>query len=922
MKGADNIIPLFSWIVSQMSPVVEIDAITQVGDNWRIDTCNTYWLRKKKVITITGVDFTIEDFVINESITVSGPSIPVGTWFQITAPEFRHGSRRKVNAERDEQTDVTNEFVYLPIPIVRENRQYDSEVVYTAQVKPICICDFDEQYDTIEDQQRDIIEPMNAMTDMLLRVIDENDDKFSQDEEEIAEVERYEWMNFGDETIWGKDKLIFDGNLSGVEARFTLYVLPDGACLCENLPPVTCAPANVYVNDDLVDSAPSGQDFPLIVRDTNGDTPVISYDEPTKKITVPAATTAPVDFRVNGTLVFDNVTTDQELDVVNSDDVQVGAPGTLGQWRIGDTELLIHDSSGNNIALVTIPAESVQSPVVISDSQETLNDDPITPIRSQQSKDIRVVKTNGAFVGTKTVDNETTLEVEIQDSGVTLGAAPLTAIKAEGSKTINLVDAIDFDSVAVTIGTNTEALAEVIVPNGTVNVKDSAGLTLHSKVVKAGGTVNQTVSDSTVNVKDSAGATLHSKAVKAEATADQTVSDSTVNIKTYAGTLLYAKTVKAEATADQTIDDVTVDNSDTSYTVDIPAEGTHVLPDITVTKPNGSTETWPSVKNYACTQINALLTADLISQLTDAQLQAVYEGRVTINEVTYTTPGSTSYNKPSNLLFALVLAIGAGGGGGGGQRRTAGTAAGGGGGGANGALCRRLITNAEIVVAQTVVVGAGGTGGAGRTTDGTQNGGSAGGSSSFGSFVVAPGGNGASTGTGTGGTLPLNSACTPQGVKNNHLGGGGANGGSSAAGGAGTTMAGSSTVIATGAGGGGGATNGGGTTAGAGGNGGRNFNAAYSLTTAATGGAANTNGGNGADNTLLHISLGQDLTTIGYGNPGGGGGASITGNGGNGGNGGKYGMGGGGGGGCLQPFTSGAGGNGADGCVVVIEYLV
>jgi len=372
-----------------------------------------------------------------------------------------------------------------------------------------------------------------------------------------------------------------------------------------------------------------------------------------------------------------------------------------------------------------------------------------------------------------------------------------------------------------------------------------------------------------------------------------------------------------------------VSNSDDTYSSTVTTGVSKELPDVTMTQPNGDTLSYPSVKNFSCTLINALLDADLISNLTDAQVQAVYEGRVTINEVKYTTVGSDTYTKPANLLFAVVMCIGGGGGGASGQSRPSGSASGGGGGGGNSGIARRIITNAEIIGAQTVIVGEGGVGGAGRTTDGTQNGGTTGGSSSFGTLVLQVGGNGGTNGTTTAGGLTSQLTIIPSGLKANSLGGVGGNGGAASTGAAGQTATALSSVLTQGGAGGGGATNAGMTTAGNGGSGGRNFDATMTLTTQAFGGVGSTigdatNGNDGTDaNTLLQISLVQDLnTTIGFGNPGGGGGASTAGNGGNGGNGSLYGMSGGGGGGCITGFTSGSGGNGSQGCVIIHEFLV
>lgn len=521
MRGADNIIPVFSWIVSQMCPIVEIDAIVVDGDNWRIDTCNTYWLRKRKVITITGVEYTIVSFVINESITVSGPSIPTGTWFQITAPEFCHGSRRKVNEERDEQIDVTSEFVYLPIPLVRENRQYDSEVVYTAQVKPICIADYDEEYDTIEDQQRDVIEPMNAMVDVLLQVIDDNEDKFSQDEEDIADVERYEWMNFGDPTIWGKDKLIFEGRLSGVEARFDLNVLPDGVCVCDAAPIVTCAPANVYFNGDLVDTAPSGEDFNLLVKDTTG-AEVGTYDEPTKTVTVQEAG-AGIDIDINGNDFLIGVNTDQNIEVVGTDALPKGIE-VSGKWRIADATPIL-----NGVPFASIPAEAFDNIGIINTEGN--------PVGTKVSNDMvigksfgNVINSDGTLLAVIELPAETTDGYQVSDSNINVNGTPLEPLPAQQTKNISIIDAVDADPVAVIIATDTDILAEIIVPNGLVNVKNSANTTIASQAVKSGGTADVLIANKTARAKNQAGTIIGTAAQVAGVDTDVTVNNIIVTI--------------------------------------------------------------------------------------------------------------------------------------------------------------------------------------------------------------------------------------------------------------------------------------------------------------------------------------------------------------------------------------------------------
>ena len=352
MRGAENIISVFDSLISQMTPVITITANVVDGDNWKLSTCNTYWATTGMVVTIGGEDYRIESFVKDDYVIVSGDAQPVGASFQLEAPEFWHGSRRKVNNERSDQIDVTRWVAYLPIPRVTENNDPEIDFVYEADLRPLFVFAYDEQLDTIEHQQTNVIEPANAMADFYLWLVNDQEENFNTPED----IERYEWMNFGDESIWGKDKLIFDAPLSGVELRHNLQIMPDGVCQCDDATPITCMPAQVYINGVYEDEATSGQDFLLIVEDTNGD-PQGTYNQGTTTITVPAAGgggSTPVDVTVNTTLVFNQVTTDQTLSVTDTDTNQIGS--LVGaDWVIADSNV----SNSDNTFTVDIIAEDV-----------------------------------------------------------------------------------------------------------------------------------------------------------------------------------------------------------------------------------------------------------------------------------------------------------------------------------------------------------------------------------------------------------------------------------------------------------------------------------------------------------------------------------------------------------------------------------
>lgn len=307
MRGSENVIAAVSSIVSQMTPVVTITANVADGSNWRLSTCNTYWITTGMILTIGGESFRVESFVEDSYIVVSGDAQPVGTWFQLSAPEFWHGTHRKVDAERKNKQDVRNWIVYLPIPDVLELGDEDSEYSYEANIRPLFLTGYDQRYDNIAQQQSLYINPANKMADYYLDVLEDNNNSFEYPED----ITRKEWPNFGDPTIWGNDKLIFNQRLSGVELRHRLQVFYGVECECAVDSVENCAPANIYINGNLEDTVNSGDDFDLTIVDTDGNEVLDSYDPNTNTAVVPAAGGGGGSFTYD--LYLDGVDTGQDV---------------------------------------------------------------------------------------------------------------------------------------------------------------------------------------------------------------------------------------------------------------------------------------------------------------------------------------------------------------------------------------------------------------------------------------------------------------------------------------------------------------------------------------------------------------------------------------------------------------------------------
>jgi hypothetical protein len=316
--------------------------------------------------------------------------------------------------------------------------------------------------------------------------------------------------------------------------------------------------------------------------------------------------------------------------------------------------------------------------------------------------------------------------------------------------------------------------------------------------------------------------------------------------------------------------------------------------------------TWVPAEWQALSDLPTGGTANQVLTKVDAtNYNTAWQSAARCKVDTYAIAGSYTWNKPAGAIMVQVIGIGGGAGGGSGNTTASAVLGVGGAGGAGGGLFNRTINAVDIPATVSVIVGAGGAGGASvsaNSTAGSNGGGGTG--SSFGGATFY-----CSTATSVAGSG--SSTSIPSGI---YGGGNGAGGGSGVAGGSAIPAV--STVAPLGlfAGAGGGGGGGGISAANAAAAGGSGGATSAGSGTFSSGGAIATNGSAGNLNASTPNS-------VYAGSGGGGGGSGLTAAGGSGGAGGWPGGGGGGGGAARNGYTSGAGGNGADGFVQVITWF-
>ena len=419
-------------VVSQMTPVITLTSIETIAGTpvkYKLFSCNTQWVTINDKITIDGVVYKVVSFVQDEYLIVTGPSAPVQLYLQLPAPTFEHGTHRRVSSERVKKAAskrIITPMIYA-LPVKGKTRpSIDSMYGFSGKVRFFCLTTFDKNGDaTIATQQKNVVNPMSALVRYFIQKFEERLDLF----EEIQEVFQDDFMDFGDPAIWGAKERIFEEFLSGVGVNFDLNIYSQDEC-CTDTPAVSCLPVKFQIEGVLAETLPSGQTFNLNLIDTDGNVPAHTYDATTDTLEVAAGGggSASIDISLNSNLVFEDQTTNLDIEIVDSTD------SPTGNWNGTKFEIDNSTININTVEMVSTPPASIVD-LLVKKSDGTTN--------------------TGSKVGANW---------QIADVTQTLNGVAITNNKAETSKAITIRYANN-DPVPVTTITDTETVFIGEVPN-------------------------------------------------------------------------------------------------------------------------------------------------------------------------------------------------------------------------------------------------------------------------------------------------------------------------------------------------------------------------------------------------------------------------------------------------------------------------
>lgn len=129
MSNKVQTVDIIRSLVALMGVTVLLDTITDNGDDtYTIETNNTYWLQPTFVVTIGGVDYTIDSVVRNTSFVLSGSTtVPTAASFILPEPYYAHGTLIETGIElaKEDIKEITP-MIYCLEPIRDEEQAGDS----------------------------------------------------------------------------------------------------------------------------------------------------------------------------------------------------------------------------------------------------------------------------------------------------------------------------------------------------------------------------------------------------------------------------------------------------------------------------------------------------------------------------------------------------------------------------------------------------------------------------------------------------------------------------------------------------------------------------------------------------------------------------------------------------------------------------
>jgi hypothetical protein len=206
--------------------------VDNLNGTYTLNLCKTYWLETQTEIVVDSVTYTVTSVVNDDSITVSGTSIPTLTTFNIDAPVFYSGTIVQTNQELGQDTpdvEARTPMAYLFRDIEDTFLSLDSMLERETPIRLFFLDDEDFADFSSRSNSTELLEPMRQMAYYFVDEVLKNSTQIGRIEDNYS---IRDYSKFGTEDANGYVNNIFNDQLSGVELSITLPIKPDYRCEC------------------------------------------------------------------------------------------------------------------------------------------------------------------------------------------------------------------------------------------------------------------------------------------------------------------------------------------------------------------------------------------------------------------------------------------------------------------------------------------------------------------------------------------------------------------------------------------------------------------------------------------------------------------------------------------------------------------
>lgn len=229
-----NPIEILKDTIASVAHTFYINSITSLPNSqYRLETCNTYYLNNKTKILIDSIEYEIVDFDINCYITViasDGTDQAVtASSFDINTPLFLWGNPQMVSAElvkRIENRDTVWPYMWVVEISTTSNTLDPAAAVKTTPNYNIFLLDSaDKKNWTIETHYEENIYPLNNYISFFMAILKSRRDIYATD---LITYNTTNHVNFGDYiTDKGNEEKILNDNVTGIQLQLDTPLIID-----------------------------------------------------------------------------------------------------------------------------------------------------------------------------------------------------------------------------------------------------------------------------------------------------------------------------------------------------------------------------------------------------------------------------------------------------------------------------------------------------------------------------------------------------------------------------------------------------------------------------------------------------------------------------------------------------------------------